>query len=163
VVFVSAGWLAHEAIGPFSVSEVVASTPPPAYVEDAVRARGTSVLRASMDSQPEISDYDAEEIRSATAIVMPQLPKDWTVADVQIYPSRFGPSVEMAIRTGDLGLLSLFAVRPGSFDVVQPTLAPSGDVSAAYFQIGEVAYVLVASGNVDALDRAAARLAATLY
>lgn len=162
-VFVSAGWLANEAIGPFSVSEVVASTPPPAYVEDAMRAHGTTVLRASMASQPEVSEFDADEIRSATAIVMPTLPDDWVVTDVQVYPSRFGPSVEMAINTADLGLLSLFAVRPGTFDVVQPTLAPAGHVASAYFQIGEVAYALVASGPVDELDRAAERLAATLY
>ncbi len=162
-VFVSAGWLANEAVGPFSVSEVVASTPPPAYVEDAMRAHGTSVLRASMASQPEVRDYDVEEIRSATAIVMPTLPHDWDVRDVQIYPSRFGPSVEMAIDTGELGLLSLFAVRPGSFDVVHPTLAPAGDIVSAYFQIGEVAYALVGGGDVGKLDRAAARLAATLY
>jgi len=162
-VFVSAGWLANEAIGPFSISEVVASTPPPAYVEDAMRAHGTSVLRASMASQPEVSAFDAEEIRSATAIVMPTLPADWAVRDVQIYPSRFGPSVEMAIETDELGLLSLFAVRPGTFDVITPTLAPSDDASSAFFQIGEVAYALVASGDVKELDRAAERLAATLY
>lgn len=162
-VFVSAGWLANEAIGPFSISEVVASTPPPAYVEDAMRAHGTTVLRASMVSQPEVSAFDAEEIRSATAIIMPTLPVDWVVRDVQIYPSRFGPSVEMAIETDDLGPLSLFAVRPGNFDVITPTLAPSADVSSAYFQIGEVAYALVTSGDVQELDRAAERLAATLY
>jgi len=162
-VFVAAGWLANEAVGPFSVSEVVASTPPPAYVEDAMRAHGTSMLRASMASQPEVRDYDVEEIRSATAIVMPTLPEDWNVRDVQIYPSRFGPSVEMAIEAGELGLLSLFAVRPGTFDVVQPTLAPADDIASAYFQIGEVADALVAEGDVGRLDRAAEKLAATLY
>jgi len=162
-VFVSAGWLANEAFGPFSASEVVASTPPPAYVEEAMRAHRTSVLRASMASQPEVAEYDAEEIRSATAIVMPTLPANWSVRDVQIYPSQFGPSVEMAIETAELGMLSLFAVRPGTFDVVRPTLAPSRDVMAAYFQVGEVAYALVTSGRVENLDRAAERLADTLY
>ncbi len=81
--FVSAGWLANEAIGPFSVSQVVASTPPPTYVEDAMRAHGTSVLRASMASRPAVRNYDPEEIRSATAIVMPTLPGGWSVTDVQ--------------------------------------------------------------------------------
>lgn len=94
---------------------------------------------------------------------MPALPGDWTVRDVQIYPSRFGPSVEMAIETRDLGLLSLFAVRPGTFDVVQPTLAPANGVSSVYFQVGDVAYALVTSGDVEELDRMADRLAATLY
>ncbi|WP_187971803.1 anti-sigma factor family protein [Aquibium microcysteis] len=162
-VFVAAGWFANDALGPFRITEVVASTPPPAYVEDAMRAHGTSMLRASMASQPEVPVYSAEEIRAATAIVMPALPSDWGVRDVQIYPSRFGPSVEMTLDAGDLGYVSLFAVRPGTFDVVQPTLAPAGDVASAYFQIGEVAYALVASADVEQLDRAAGKLSATLY
>lgn len=162
-IFVAAGWLANEFIGPIAVTEVVASPPPPAYVEEAVRAHRTSIVRASMASQPEVPDYDANEIRAATAIVMPALPKDWQVRDVQIYPSQFGPSVEMAVNTEEFGLVSLFAVRPGTFDVVKPAVAPSGDISSAYFQIGEVAYALVARGAARDLDRAAERLADTLY
>lgn len=159
----AAGWFAHEVMGPISVTAVVASTPPPAYVEDAMHAHGISLVRAGMASQPEVRVYDAGEIRAATAIVMPLLPAGWTVRDVQIYPSRFGPSVEMAVEAEELGIVSLFAVRPGTFDVVKPTPAPGGDVSSVYFQIGEVAYVLAGDGGADALDRAAARLAATLY
>jgi anti-sigma factor RsiW len=162
-VFVAAGWLANEIVGLMSVTEVVASTPPPAYVEEAMRAHTTSIVRASMASQPEVPDYDVDEIRAATAIVMPTLPKNWQVRDVQVFPSQFGPSVEMTVQTEELGLASLFAVRPGTFDVVKPTVAPSGDVSSAFFQIGEVAYALVAKGNVRDLNRAAERLAETLY
>ena len=162
-VFVAAGWLANEIIGPMSVTEVVASTPPPFYVEEAMRAHRTTIVRASMASQPEVPDYDADEIRAATAIVMPVLPKDWKVKDVQVYPSQFGPSVEMAAGTKDFGLVSLFAVRPGTFDVIKPAIAPAGDISAAYFQIGEVAYALVARGDIRDLDRAAEQLAETLY
>lgn len=68
-----------------------------------------------MVSQPEVSDFDPAEIRAATAIVMPLLPDGWQIKDVQIYPSRFGPSVEMAVASEDDGMLSLFAVRPGTF------------------------------------------------
>jgi anti-sigma factor RsiW len=162
-IFVGAGWIANEMVGPMSVTEVVASTQPPAYVEAAMRAHSTSIVRASMASQPEVPDYDADEIRAATAIIMPTLPNDWIVKDVQIYPSQFGPSVEMAVETEDFGLVSLFAVRPGTFDVVKPTISPSGNISSAYFQIGDVAYALVGQGNVRDLDRAAERLADTLY
>ena len=35
--------------------------------------------------------------------------------------------------------------------------------AAAYFQIGEVAYALIAKADVKNLDRAASRLAETLY
>ena len=69
----------------------------------------------------------------------------------------------MAADTKDFGLVSLFAVRPGTFDVIKPAIAPAGDISAAYFQIGEVAYALVARGDIRDLDRAAERLAETLY
>lgn len=162
-IFVAAGWSANKVLGPMSVTEVVASTPPPAYVEDAIRAHGTTVLRASMASQRETPDYDAEEIRAMTAIVMPKLPDEWRIKDVQVFPSRFGPSVELAAETRDLGFVSLFAVRPGTFDVVAPRLAPGSETSAAFFQVGEVAYAVVGRGDSRKLDRVAERLAKTLY
>lgn len=161
--FVAAGWLANGIIGPMSVNKVVASPQPPAYVDEAVQAHRTTLVRESMPSQAETPNYNAGEIRAATAIVMPSLPTDWRVRDVQIYPSRFGPSVEMAVETKDMGLVSLFAIRPGTFDVVKPTIAPSGDISSAYFQIGDVAYAVVGRSEVHDLDRAAETLAKTLY
>ncbi|MER9716421.1 anti-sigma factor [Mesorhizobium sp. M0219] len=157
-IFVAAGWLANGLFGPLLVTKVVASPPPPAYVEEAIRAHKTTLMREAMPSQ-----LNGDEIRAATAIVMPLLPKDWKVRDVQIYPSRFGPSVEVALETKDMGLVSLFAIRPGTFDVVKPAIAPSGDISSAYFQIGEVAYAVVARSDVHDLDRAAETLANTLY
>ncbi|RWG27580.1 MAG: anti-sigma factor, partial [Mesorhizobium sp.] len=155
--------LANGVFGPIAVSKVVASTQPPAYVEEAVSAHRTTLVRETMPSQAEAPNYNADEIRAATAIVMPSLPDDWRIRDVQIYPSRFGPSVEMALETKDLGLVSLFAIRPGTFDVVKPTVAPLGDISSAYFQIGEVAYAVVGQGDAGDLDRAAEKLARTLY
>ncbi|TPK49821.1 anti-sigma factor [Mesorhizobium sp. B2-5-4] len=161
--FVAAGWLANGIVGPMSVTKVVASPQPPAYVDEAVQAHRTTLLRENMPSQAEAPNYNAGEIRAATAIVMPSLPKDWKVRDVQIYPSRFGPSVEIAVETKEMGLVSLFAIRPGTFDVVKPTVAPSGDISSAYFQVGDVAYAVVAKSGVHDLDRAAETLARTLY
>lgn len=162
-VLVGAGWLGNSILGPISVSKVVASTQPPVYLEDAIRAHRTTIVRETMSSQLEAPNYNADEVRAATAIVMPSLPTDWKVRDVQIYPSRFGPSVEMAVETKDMGLVSLFAIRPGTFDVVKPTVAPSADISSAYFQIGEVAYAVVARSGVRDLDRTAETLASTLY
>ncbi|MEZ2332129.1 anti-sigma factor [Mesorhizobium sp. RCC_202] len=162
-VLIAAGWLANGIFGPIAVTKVVASTQPPAYVEEAVRAHRTTLVRETMPSQTEAPGYNADEIRAATAIVMPTLPDDWKIRDVQVYPSQFGPSVEMAIETKDLGLLSLFAIRPGTFDVVKPRVAPSDDISSAYFQIGEVAYAVVGRSDAANLDRAAEKLARTLY
>jgi anti-sigma factor RsiW len=160
---IGAGWLAHAEFGPVGVSEVVASGMPPTYVTDAVRAHRTTLLRAGMRSQPEAPNYDPAEIRAATAIVMPALPEDWAVTDVQVFPSTFGPSVEMAIRTGTSGRVSLFAVRPGVFDVMPATLAHQQDLTAAYWQVGDVAYALVGGGDSRELGRAATRLARSLY
>lgn len=162
-MLVGLGWLAHSQFGPLGVGEVVASTMPPAYVADAVRAHRTTLIRAAMHSQLVAPRYDPAEIRSATAIILPTLPDDWTVTDVQIFPSTFGPSVEMTIRAGSIGTVSLFAARPGTFDVVPATLSQQDDLSAAHWQIGEVAYALVTRGGTDELNRAAERLVDTLY
>jgi anti-sigma factor RsiW len=162
-LFIAAGWFAHLYIAPITVPSVNASSPPPAYVEDAVMAHRTTMVRASMKSQPEVTVYDSEEIRAATDIVIPGVPKDWRVTDFQVFPSKFGPNVDIALDTDDHGVLSLFAVRPGNFDVIPPTIAHGNETAAAYWQVGEVAYALVAKAEARNLDRAAARLANTLY
>jgi anti-sigma factor RsiW len=93
---------------------------------------------------------------------MPELPKGWSVSDAQIYPSEFGPSVELSIdRNGQA--LSLFAVRPGSFAVEQVAHVALDGAQAAYWRIGEVAYVLIADGKSANLDGEAGQLARTLY
>ena len=159
VVLVGAGWLGHAVIKPVSVS---ASTPYPAYVAEALRAHDASALRAAMHSQPEAT-YDPAEIRSATGIVLPALPGEWVVRDAQVFPSDNGPSVEIVLDAGALGPASLFAVRPGAFDVVAATRGPEGSVGSAYFQVGDVAYVLLAGADHAALQGAAAGLARSLY
>jgi len=159
VALVGAGWLGHASLG----TALVAEPATPSFVEDAARAYATTVLRARMSSQPEVAAYDPAELRAETAIVMPALPDDWVVRDVQVFPSRFGPSVDMALDTAEFGRVSLFAVRPGGFAVVTPTMATVGATEAAYFQIGEVAYAVVAGVEADGLDRAARRLFASLH
>lgn len=128
--FVAIGWVAHAGLGPMLVAQVVASTSPPGYVQDALMAHTTAIVRATMASQPEVPNYDPFDIRAATAIIMPTLPAHWRVTDVQLFPSNFGPSVKMAIEPEDFGVLSLFAVRPGAFDVIQPTALDVHDATA---------------------------------
>jgi anti-sigma factor RsiW len=67
------------------------------------------------------------------------------------------------IRTEAFGTGSLFAVRPGRFDVIPPTLAHKDGFTVSYWQVGEVAYALVAKADSRELDDAAAGLAASLY
>lgn len=159
-VLLTLGWSGHALVAPRSATQADSV---PDYVEAAVSARQTSLLRAAMFSQPEVPDYDRAELLSATAIAMPELPSDWRVTDVQVFPSRFGPSIEMAITTDRYGSLSLFAARPGGFAVAPVSTLQMGELSGAHWQIGEVAYALLSEGSTDNLGEAAIGLADTLY
>lgn len=162
-ILITTGWVANATFGPFATSTAVASVHPPAFVDQAVQAHRTTLLRASMPSQPVSPTLDADDIRQATAIVLPKPPQDWTVSDVQIFPSDFGPSVELSIRTARQERLSLFAVRPGFFAVEPVKNVTTDGAEAAYWQIGEVAYVLVSSEPNARLTAEAAALSKTLY
>lgn len=147
VLLVTTGWIANTLIGPFAATDVVASVHPPAFVEQAIKAHQTTLIRAGMPSQPEVKHFDPVDIRSATSITMPSLPGDWEIIDVQVFPSDFGPSVEMSILTREGTRMSLFAVRPGTFAVKPVVNVNIGSSEAAYWQIGETAYALVASAR----------------
>ncbi|MFB9949279.1 anti-sigma factor family protein [Rhizobium puerariae] len=162
-VLVSAGWFAHSSVGPFGLREVNASVHPPAFIEQAVRAHQTALVRQDMPSQPGMKTYDREDIRAATALVMPELPKDWQVSDVQVFPSGYGPSVEISIRTKDGTQISLFAVRPGHFAVEQVKDLNLADAEAAWWQLGEVAYAVVSSAPNTGLADEAELLRNSLY
>lgn len=163
-VLIAVGWFAHAELGALSIGASIASPPPPAFVADAVMAHRTALTRAAMPSQPKDASYDSDEIRAATAIILPELPRDWRVLDVEVFPSPYGPSVEMAIAAGELGTLSLFAVRPGGFGVAAPTLANMDSEAVAYWQMGETAYALTGrAADGDDLGRAAGKLSETLY
>jgi len=159
---IATGWLAHAQLGLLRVEEVGASAMPPLYVGDAVMAHRTTLLRAGMSSQRETPEYDPLELRAATAIVMPVLPPGWTVADVQVFPSRFGPSIEVALRNPARETISLFAVRPGSAAATPATRVHLGDLAAAYWQVRGVAYVLVARAEARDVETAATAMAASL-
>lgn len=163
LVFVTAGWLAHNAFNPFGPREVNASTHPPAYVAQAVEAHRTEELRRGMRSQAASPAYDPEEIRSATGIVLPSLPDGWTVAEAQVFPSGFGPSVEAALVTPDDRRISLFAVRPGHFAVEPVESTALDEAETAWWQIGDVAYAVVSSGRDPGLRQKAEMLKSTLY
>ncbi len=160
---IAIGWFAHVEFLAIGSRSGGTSATLPSYVDDAARAHRTALLRASMQSQPVSPVFDAEEIRSATAITVPELPREWQIVDVQIFPSSAGPAVEMAIRDEKLGALSLFAVRPGRFDVMPTAVTSSDDVTAAYWQIGDIAYALVGNAGGEEMNEAAAKIASTLY
>lgn len=162
VFLVGAGWFAHAQVGLFEIAGSEASPTPPVFVEDARHSHETALIRARMTSQPEAVDYDAAEILAETGIALPALPREWRVADVQVFPSRLGHSVELAMEAEGLGRVSLFAARSPAFGVIPPTLARSGLGATAYWQSGELVYALTGSASEGALEKAAARLSASL-
>jgi len=155
------GWFAHGQVG-LGISDSEASPKPPAFVEDALHSHETGLLRARMTSQPGSGAYDPAEILAETGIQLPALPKDWQVRDAQVFPSRYGHSIEIAIDAGDLGRVSLFAAQTPAFNVIAPTLARFDTAKAMYWQTGQLAYALTGTGSDKALERAALRLSRKL-
>jgi len=161
VALIGLGWFAHGQVG-LGITDSEASPKPPAFVEDALHSHETSLLRARMVSQPEVEAYDPAEILAETGIRLPSLPEDWQVRDAQIFPSRYGHSIEIAIDAGDLGRVSLFAAQAPAFDVIAPMPARFDKATAVYWQTGELAYALTGTGSDKALERAALRLSRKL-
>jgi anti-sigma factor RsiW len=161
VTLIGFGWFAHGQVG-LGVTDSEASPKPPAFVEDALHSHETGLLRARMISQPEVEAYDPAEILTETGIRLPSLPEDWQVRDAQIFPSRYGHSIEIAIDADDLGRVSLFAAQAPAFDVTAPTLARFEKAKAVYWQTGQLAYALTGTGSDSALERAALRLSRKL-
>ncbi|UYN98590.1 MAG: anti-sigma factor [Devosia sp.] len=155
-LLVTAGWVAHGQIG--GALPTQASTDLPEYVSAAVDAHHITALRAGMHSQTRGTEYDPAELLAETAIRMPALPAGWTITDVQIYPSDFGPSVELAFDADGLGAVSLFAARPGRSLIERPSTRHVEDTTTAYWQIGDIAYALVAGAPTMDVSRAATSL-----
>ncbi|MGA0595180.1 anti-sigma factor family protein [Enterovirga sp. CN4-39] len=162
VLLIGAGWFAHEEADLFGL-ESGASPRAPAFVEDARHSHQTTLIRARMSSQPETSSYDPDEILAETGIKLPTMPQEWRVADVQVFPSRLGHSVEVALDAGGMGRVSLFAARAPSFGVIPTTLARSDTGATAYWQSGELVYALTGPLEAEqAIERAAGRLSKSL-
>ena len=161
VALIGFGWFAHGQMG-LGITDSEASPKPPAFVEDALHSHNTALVRARMVSQPEVADYNPVEILAETGIELPPLPKDWRVQDVQVFPSRYGHSVELVVDAGDLGRVSLFAAQAPIFNVIAPTLARFDKAKAVYWQTGPLAYALTGTGSDEAIERAAIRLSRKL-
>jgi anti-sigma factor RsiW len=162
VLLVGLGWFAHGQNGFLGISESDASPKPPAFVEDAIHAHQTALVRARMASQREASDYDPAEILQETGVTLPALPKDWRVKDVQVFPARAGQSVELSVDARELGSVSLYAARAGTFGVIQPSIARGPNGRTVYWQTGDLVYALTGSTQEPSLEKAAGRLSASL-
>jgi anti-sigma factor RsiW len=161
VALIGFGWFAHGQVG-LGITDSEASPKPPSFVEDALHSHETALVRARMASQPETAAYDPAEILAATGIRLPALPEGWRVQDAQVFPSRDGHSVEITVDAGDLGRVSLFAGHVPVFNVIDATVARSGEAKTVYWQTGHLAYALTGTASDKAIERAAVRLSRNL-
>lgn len=162
VALVSLGWWSHAQIGLFEITDSVASPKPPIFVEDAFHSHETALLRARIGAPAATTGQDLGKILAETGIRLPALPAEWRIADLQVFPSRSGHSVEVAVEAGRLGRLSLFAARAGTFAVITPTVARSERATAVYWQTGTNVYALTGEAPEAGLQREAVKLADSL-
>jgi len=140
---ITAGWMARDALGPLSPPAAAAS-----FAEEAIAAHQATRIRAMMRSQPEVTDYDAAEIRKATGISMPALPATWKLTNVQVYPSDAGPMVQLALRT-EVGEPITFVIsRLHSAEKRRPALSSLQGEHIAYWEEDAQAYGIV--GGISA-------------
>lgn len=162
--FLAIGWFAHAELAPLGVGDSIASPTPPAFVDAALMSHRTAQVRAGLHSFRAVVDYDRDELGTATGIALPDLPRDWTIRDVQLVPAPTGPSVEVEMTAGRAGGLSLYAVRSEAFRVINPTPLQKGGEAVVYWQLGEHAYALSGPGGAsETIARAAEQLAASLH
>ena len=134
---------------------------PPDYIDDALTSHLVAGMRADMASQIEAPQFDMSEIRRATKISLPQVPADWKVTDVQLFPTDRGPALVMALKTDDGDNLSLFAKRGREGAPERPDAVREGEHSVAYWRRGDMSYALVGDSGPAAIDARAETLART--
>lgn len=131
---------------------------PPDYVDYAVNSHRIAMMRAAMVSQVETPHYDAREIATNTRIAMPELPDDWRVTDVQLFPTERGPALVIAVKTQAGQDFSLFALRDRSRAPERPDAVQEGSESVAYWRRGDMSYALTGSGEARLMDATAEAL-----
>ncbi|KFL45618.1 hypothetical protein IL54_1028 [Sphingobium sp. ba1] len=136
------GWIARGELGEFPQSAQASS-----FLDEAAASRRTGLLRQGMASQIESATFDAQEIRRSTGIILPALPGDWRVTDVQLFPTTDSPAIAMTIVTPEQETLSLFADKAETPAEATPLVARrAGDV-VAYWEVGTMAYALTGEGD----------------
>lgn len=148
-------------LGPNGQHQVIAAPPPPPFVGAAMSARDASELRLEMISQPEVLYFDAIEMRALTGIIIPKVPSDWVMRDVQIFPSPAGPGVAMMFDTPLHGRMSIFIVRSVEAHPESGTAHQSG-MEIAWFSNMDIIYVLAGTGPGKSLVTTARTLASNL-
>lgn len=154
----AAGLAAMLLVGPQDIIRVAggsATAATPNYVDEALESHRAAMLRAGMQSQPKASHFDPDEVRRATGISVPRLPRGWEIMDAQLFPSDKGPALYLSIRTHNDAILSVFAVHGPTRAPAEPDAIRYHGYSVAFWKHGDVSYALMGSAPPDQLHRIA--------
>lgn len=134
---VAAGWFGHGAIG-----ELVGPAQAASFVDEANASYSASMARQAMASQIESVRLDRAEIARSLGIVLPAVPRGWSIADVQVFPSDGGNSVVLVLRTDRAERVMLYARRAETPAEAVPLSESRDDRTLAYWETGPFAYAL---------------------
>ena len=134
---VGAGWIARGEMGEFPQPAQASS-----FLDEAAASRRAGLLRQAMASQVESATLNPQEIETATGIVLPDLPRDWRVTDVQLFPTPDSPAIAMSLETPQGERLSFFADRAETPAEGKPLIERRAADVIAYWEAGNMAYAL---------------------
>ncbi len=146
---IATGWIGRGALGEFPQAAQASSS----FVDEAAASHRTGLMRQTMDSQIESPRLDRREIGRSTGIRLPALPADWTVRDVQLYPTEASSAIALSLTTGRGERVSLLAGRAETPAEGKPLVAHRAGETIAYWEEGDLAFAI--TGTVPA-DRALA-------
>jgi len=138
-------YFAHLKAGAFEIPDD--QTGQPAFVVDAVHAYRTQLLLTHMTSMANMPDYDADEIRAVTEIVVPPLLPGIEVTNIQLVPTHARAGIDAMLQTESLNRIALFAVRADDDAVIPPTVSKSENETTIYWQQGSRWYALTGTDD----------------
>ncbi|MDR0809221.1 MAG: hypothetical protein LBE86_08880 [Gemmobacter sp.] len=156
VAIFTAGWAAQD----LTTALFRQTAMPSPLLDAALDAEAALRLRLAMASQPESQLLDHQEISANLGILIPQLPDDWKVKDVQVMASPERPGLAVLIDAPSIGEMMLFSVTRSADGPDEPPQGTTyGSKTLAYFEKGQTAYVIVDNaGPENELLRRAAEL-----
>lgn len=158
VAMFACGWFAQSLVArlPTGVQTVQVAS----LVEAAVDAHDAVNIRLSLTGELGPLPRNADEISDRLSIVLPDLPKGWSVRGAQVIATPERPGLALVIDTPDLGEVMLFSVKRTVDGPDNPVVTSHRDgIALASFEMGQTGYVLIDnSGSVSALRRGAENL-----
>lgn len=156
LVLFALGWMGHVSFLSWAERADGVVNAAPTLVGDAVRAHQLARVRSLVASQPAGIAFDPVAIYLRTGIALPDFPANWAVEDVQVLPATHGLGIEVILRAGDQGRVSLFATHAFDRGLSEtPVVRHEQDSAVVYWRHGAWAYALTGDLPVAELDRMA--------